>query len=67
MATATAEKKTTEKKTPAPVRAQRAAPSAEVVHKFGPAGEVFTRYEVTLRFRDRLMGGTPKRADVIEA
>lgn len=39
----------------------------EIVHKFGPNGEIFTRYAVTLRFRDKIMGGTPKRADVIEA
>ncbi len=40
---------------------------APVNPNFGPNGEIFTRYAVTLRFREKIMGGTPKRADVIEA
>lgn len=45
----------------------RAGAAEPIVHKFGPAGEIFTRYAVSLTFRDKIMGGIPKRPDVIEA
>lgn len=31
-----------------------------------PANSLFTRYRVTIQMRDRIVGGVPKRADVIE-
>lgn len=47
----------------------RAATKAEhkIAHNWGAGGEVFTRYRVDFTFRNLIMGGTPKRPDVIEA
>lgn len=47
----------------------RAATKAEqkIVHNWGAGGEVFTRYRIDITFRNLIMGGTPKRPDVIEA
>lgn len=57
--------KTTKVATPAPTAAPAAAKVIE--HNWGKGGEIFTRYRVDFAFRNRVMGGTPKRPDVIEA